>query len=404
MEDPQNGWAVDDLGRVLKTQNGGFTWMDTIPGIRAVTEYQSFTSVDIDHAWFLESQKTREADCEQKGIDLWTCDLGWTTWRTENGGKTWIPAVTQLADHNRPHPHSIFFSNRSFGWSVMYIRTGAMGHGYYQVFISSNGGVTWLPNNISYSEIEESCITTVGRLWFTNAESGWKGDICLPYSSYSKMYINNGYEAGIDDFISGHFILVNHTTDGGLTWVLQRIAAPNDFLDMMIEKNRQGFEGYVQHSIGRITTYGPHNFGYLAAFGTAWFPVKTSAYQDVDQLFLYYYLSFNSGETYRILPVSRELAEHGSLYFINPMTGWQWETVGDKFQILRTMDGGTTWDWMAYNLFWSGDLQFVDENNGWTLTNINKNKPGASTNIHTDLLWTSDGGRNWRILNPVLLP
>ena len=408
MYDAQNGWGVDDQGTVLKTRDGGSTWIDTAPGMRTSTQYNSFASVDIDHARFLESYDMQVARCQQEKNDteaFFACFHSWVTWRTVDGGKTWSPIKTQLPEGEEPHPESLFFANRSFGWSVVYLVTGAMGHGGSKVFISSDGGTTWVASTIGYSEIEETCVATTGRLWFSGAQTGWAGKSCNPYhiGKGGRPWFAVSEETSIDDFIQRHFLVIDRSTDAGLTWKQQLIAAPNDLLDEMI---RQKSKGFIDHNIGRLTGYGAHSVGFFVTFGTSTATLRNPMGNEFpDQLFHYFYISFNQGQTYRIIPASRELIEHGGFYFSSPLAGWQWTNTNGSISIERTLDGGLKWEPMGQYLRWQGSLQFVDESHGWAMTNTDSfydNNGTRKPSISTALLHSEDGGTTWIPLEPTL--
>jgi photosystem II stability/assembly factor-like uncharacterized protein len=70
--------------------------------------------------------------------------------------------------------------------------------------------------------------------------------------------------------------------------------------------------------------------------------------------------------------------------FINPNTGW---TVGRSGQILHTTDGGKNWSIVNTGVgeyTWFSRVRFVDSNNGWIV------------GMGGIILHTSDGGNTWR--------
>ena len=77
-----------------------------------------------------------------------------------------------------------------------------------------------------------------------------------------------------------------------------------------------------------------------------------------------------------------------AVWFLNRSTGF---IVGDRFHILRTVDGGEHWHKAtAGNLAWAHlrDLHFVDDEYGWTIGN-------------GGLARTTDGGASWRTPLPI---
>lgn len=62
---PLDGWVVDEGGAILRTRDGGETWMPSLTAGQPVADGQF---LDSDHGWFAGSQ---------------------AVWATANGGKTW---------------------------------------------------------------------------------------------------------------------------------------------------------------------------------------------------------------------------------------------------------------------------------------------------------------------------
>ena len=62
---------------------------------------------------------------------------------------------------------------------------------------------------------------------------------------------------------------------------------------------------------------------------------------------------------------------------------WNWE---------RSDDGGQTWTTLK-QLAWTGQINFVDPNNGWAV---------AQSDQAIALVKTADGGRTWQALDPLI--
>lgn len=254
---------------------------------------------------------------------------------------------------------------------------------------------------MTYYELDP-CGWLPGRLWFTDSLNGWRSNFCEPYriNNAGRPYFAGSYETTMVDFIARHFILLDRSTDGGTIWAPQVVAAPNDLVDEMI---RQESKGFMNHRIARINAYGPESFGFFVAFGASENTLQGNyTTGEPDQLYTYFYLSFNSGKTYRILPVSPDLILHGNFYFINSALGWRWTNQDGALTIERTTDGGANWETIAKGLSWYEDepslvglpwyneLQFVDADHGWTIAD-------------TALIFTGDGGRTWTEIQPRLV-
>lgn len=108
----------------------------------------------------------------------------------------------------------------------------------------------------------------------------------------------------------------------------------------------------------------------------------------------------NGGRTWTRQP----LPDVVSFYFVNAKTGW---AVGSNATLLKTSDGGATWQNYAdlekliglpiesgtYN-FGFCDAQFMDAEHGWALGNFY----GRAKNHLGGLFVTSDGGATWKRL------
>lgn len=95
----------------------------------------------------------------------------------------------------------------------------------------------------------------------------------------------------------------------------------------------------------------------------------------------------------------RKEASLRDIFFINHDLGW---AVGDQGTILRTEDGGRSWNLVAVNSSCSlRSVQFVDEENGWAMGGQAVPMVGRTNAV---ILKTSDGGRTWKEMDGTLLP
>jgi photosystem II stability/assembly factor-like uncharacterized protein len=383
MYDLRNGWGVDSQGRILKTADGGSTWLDAAPGKYTAPNCLTFYSVDIRHAWFVETDPRYGTGCQQAGYD------GWSVWYTRDGGASWTASPkTKTPGHTDPVPTYLYFADQGYGWSLVQA-SAAMGHGDFIVYQSLNGGANWSASSMTYAS-EGYMGWVPGTLWFTDAQNGWRTSARHPFglNIRDEVYMLDNYETSMEDFIDRHFILVDHTIDGGVTWAPQVIAAPDQ---LQLEMIRQQATGFMNHSVVRIDRYGPGSFGFFVAFGTSESTLDSSVSTGtVDQLYCYFYISFNSGKTYRIIPVSPDLVLEGRIFFLNPSLGWRWVNQEGGRTIERTTDGGVNWEIIAEGLPQYNELQFTDADHGWTVEG-------------SILMVTADGGQTWTEIVPALV-
>jgi len=162
---PTEGWVVGDLGRVLRTSDGGRTWIKQ--EVAAREPFLSVSCTDGQHAW-LSSRHGR-------------------IYRTSDGGGTWAVATAPV-DRNL---FKVVFSTPSRGTAV----------GDFGVIVhSEDGGATWerislpddfkLPDSVLDTGVDPGDAILYG-LSFADADHGW---------------------------IAGEFGTLLATTDGGRSW------------------------------------------------------------------------------------------------------------------------------------------------------------------------------------------
>ena len=83
-----------------------------------------------------------------------------------------------------------------------------------------------------------------------------------------------------------------------------------------------------------------------------------------------------------------------SLFFLDQNRGW---AVGSKGTLLRTLDGGNTWQpRLASTDDVVRDVFFVDEQNGWLVCEVNVYQLKTKEEPRAYLMKTTDGGEHWK--------
>ncbi len=196
------GWAIgragDDLDRVLRTSDGGVTWVDvTIPEAVADPEQPRRGLgyfVDELNAWVVYT-----------GV---FGDQGYApavVWRTQDGGRNWQPSrgAEPPGAAEFFEPIALGFNAQGFGWLLMGLGAG-MNHQYVALYTSQDDGVNWTRVLDPFSDQPvQSCPKT--GLEFAGSSVGWMARDC----------------AGLIDRITLEF-----TLDGGLTWAPLDVPAP----------------------------------------------------------------------------------------------------------------------------------------------------------------------------------
>jgi len=210
-------WASADTGTVLRTTDGGTTWVkktvDTRYGIM-----NSIDAVDANTAWVTGVISGNGGDCK--------------LWKTTDGGNTWTVQIASTV------PGSYFDAVRFYDANIGGF-VGDPEDGYFRIEVTTNGGATWtripqanIPPPLSTSEyILTNNLFLLGfNAWFgtgggtgltrvirtTNGGLNWTaGPVIngLGSNLYGTAFANStmGWEVGSN----GKVVM---TTDGGATW------------------------------------------------------------------------------------------------------------------------------------------------------------------------------------------
>lgn len=117
----------------------------------------------------------------------------------------------------------------------------------------------------------------------------------------------------------------------------------------------------------------------------------------------YYYYEFVDGKKSQLWPGVT------AADFINPQVGWRQidlDRENEFYEIQKTQDGGLTWHPVT-TVSWLAELDFVSEQEGWAIAWQARQQGIAvlSDNYRqVVLLHTTDGGRTWQELHPVVGP
>jgi photosystem II stability/assembly factor-like uncharacterized protein len=232
-QDENNGWgiAVNDNGYILRTVDGGRTWLNaTPPGIVPVGFSASLTVLNAHIAWVLVP-----------GMDFFSGTL----YQTSDGGVTW---------KSNPVPFGggfLQFLDANIGRALA-DRGARAGSEAVELFQTSDGGVTWISvfHNDSSQAGSSDSLPLAGiknGMTFANANTGWVTG-SIPADGDVYLYV---------------------TRDGGVSWAQQRLPLPpayvayqylpqalvffgiNGFLPLVIYKpDLIDFTFYVTHDGG----------------------------------------------------------------------------------------------------------------------------------------------------------
>jgi len=189
-QDTKNGWgiAVNGNGYVLRTVDGGSTWLNaTPPGTGSIGLSASLTVLDSNHAWLLVP-----------GTDFFSGTL----YRTSDGGMTW---------KSNPLPFGgayLQFLDANTGRALA-DRGAAAGSEAVELFQTSDGGANWSsvfhddPGQPGASDSLPMAGIKNG-MTFSTARTGWVTG-SIPSDGEVYLYI---------------------TQDGGVSWSQQSLSLP----------------------------------------------------------------------------------------------------------------------------------------------------------------------------------
>ena len=328
--DTQNGWIVGDLGVILHTASGGKgKWKHQRGGPR-----------------FHNS-----ADAVLLGVDFVSKQLGWvvgengTILHTRNGGITW---------ESQSSPSHLLVGVCAISPEEGYV-VGDRG----SILQTEDGGTVW---NAQDSRTTE-CF---GAVHFVSAQKGWavaEAGVVLHTANGGAVWERQASETQ-QVLLSVFFVDENtgwcvgnggeiiHTDNGGQTWQRQKSGTPWNLFDVHFTSKRRGWAVGMNGTV-LSTVDGGGNWR-LASIG------KRHPFFYLDAV------TFVSPE-------------------IGWIVGWDLRGLGMDGLILRTVDGGKTWQRQeSHTRNFLDDVFFISATEGWIA-----GKSGL-------VLHTKDGGQNWR--------
>ncbi len=341
------GWAIgtgpiDINDHILRTQDGGASWIDTTPPepfdtAMALRKQATAFFADPGHAWVTFQYMGGPPTAP---IPL--------VWYTADGGETWAKSssldIGQGGDFYAPG--NIQFVDLLHGWLLVHVGK-AMSHDYVFIFSTQDGGKTWQRIVDPWLDnLDMSCTKT--GLTFADAKNGLATGDC------------NG--------VVTNSVYLYRTSDGGNTWQKVYLRAAAGLPDMFTNESN---------------VCGTYNPGFSGQF--AWVTVQCNAYDPgVEKTFLY--TSDDYGQIWGSHAIPASAVDF--VQFLNPGKGW----FAGNGRVYQSGDSGVTWSPVS-GLGGEGQLNFIDQKTGWMV---------ARTGDSIRLVVTTDGGATWNPVNSII--
>jgi photosystem II stability/assembly factor-like uncharacterized protein len=344
-----NGWGIGGVPgsslRVLRTADGGLSWSDVSPPIpmsrQAVREDLVAAFVDPDSAWIVRYLPNPSGGMPAPEPEVLI------VWRTEDGGESWQPSPPLELDFlgGIGGPPYLEIQPEVGGWLLP--RAGGAGMHQYPVSLLRASAEDW-----QWLLIHDP---------FSDEGSGLM-------SCHKSGMAFNGEGIGvltIDSFpVTGPEI--RRTRDGGDTWEIVTMPLPPD---PMIEQEGGFCEG---HSVSFLED------------GTLAVAVECRVFLDELRTSNHLYFSADRGDSWDPADFPG-----GTPTFLRDGTIW-----ASSRQVWRSLDNGQTWE-LRKTVFWDGQFSFISEGLGWAV---------AVEGEEVALVRTEDGGASWQLLEPILAP
>ena len=368
----QTGYAVGDVGTIVKSTNGGSNWFtlnnpkkSQLWGIDFAPGNANVLIAVGDSGLILRSSNAGEswnviqfqAGVIYEDVDFVNSTTGYVVgsdgriFKTTNAGANWFQQTSPTGANFL----CVNFFDENFG---------AIG-GTTRLLLTTNAGTTWVVQNLTFFPFTQvsgiaaiDSATVVGIvnnnggtvLKTTNRGENWTEEpMGIPYQDLVRDLSFSGKNNGT---IVCDLGMIVRTTNAGTSWIMDST-----------------FYQYFQRSYGIDLLRGVHmidtSLTYISGGGGS------------------IYRSTNSGQNWTILS-GGYFDLHGS-YFVNSNTGW---CVGEEGNLQKTTNGGSNWSFypqLTREVLW--DVMF----------------PGPSTGyISGDsgvILKTTNAGANWFFLN-----
>ncbi|MEK6536112.1 MAG: YCF48-related protein, partial [Actinomycetota bacterium] len=335
--DANTGWAAGDAGTVLKTTDGGASWIARIPSPNSCAGVSPYGN-----------------GCNLKGISFIDASTGWaagaygTIWKTINGGTSWtaqsLPGGTGCGGGSCVYAalHGIHFINSTVGIAV----------GPSYAFATRDGGASWLQiTGISTGHSLNAVQMVDGNTGFAVGDTGavykitWNVSAwaAAPQTGDGTQSLTGLYFANATNGFAVGGGRLWRTVNGGTTWLKNETPRPENFRAVTMTGNTL------------VVTGGTEVFGENAGGSVILKRTATTNWTDsVDTVATGLSAAASTGTTDQLLAV---VFPGGS------STGF---AAGEAGGIVKTTDTGGSWTLQAGgNGKRFTDSSFINDTTGW---------------------------------------
>ncbi len=297
---------------------------------------------------------------------------------------------------------AVSFNNYNFKYLRLNLKKGVYMKKFisavllFQILIAIN--TTQLHSESNWYQQNSGVNNTLWSVDFVNNLTGYvagSGGLILKTTNGGESWTSH-YENGFHNFIgidfinpltgwaTGHFGAIYKTTNGSQSWVQQTSpTVANLFFVQFINENT----GYISSDAGVLKTT---NSGLLWSYSfESNHPVYSTYHLNENTGFLgnnlgEQYKTYNGGVNWSL---AQTIPGNGSVayYFVNSQSGW---SVGYNNQIIKTTNGGTSWQRQYNNLSdftLLRDIEFINSSA----------QIGYVVGFYNTILRTGNGGENW---------
>jgi photosystem II stability/assembly factor-like uncharacterized protein len=387
-----NGWAVGDTGKIIVTTNRGYNW----------TAQTSPTRKDLSGIFFTNATTG------------WAAGKSETLLRTTNGGTTWLDRSSGWADqtsNTTKNLKAVHFTSAANGIAV-----GATG----EIRNSTNNGVTWsnvsAPTSKNLNDVHfftgsaagwavgdsDVVIQTgnSGSSWTEPTKSGWYSQA----NGVANVQLNAvHFTAATTGIAVGAAGAIEKTSNFGVSWDAPVTGNGSTTLnDVHFSGTSAGWAVGDSETVLRTANTGAN---WTSSKG-GWFVPSTNPTGDLNAVHFTsattgwaagasgnLWKTSNNGVTWTNQSGNVTPSNSNTLGAVHAMSTSNAVAVGDGESIMRTINGGTNWNF--YPVGFSAKttdlgptntihaVRFVDNTNGWAVADSGK------------ILKTTDRGENW---------